>query len=646
MIIKQETGIWAGENCCYACGELQKYAGQMAGLRLVPVPKAEAEIVLSTEPEDLATVREPLQYDGFSIAEEDGKIRICSRYPRGVLFAVYSILEENGCRFVKAAGISERIPKRSSLVITASGVNNPDYEWRGITLNTHSMNEVWGRHTMELVDWAAKNRINCIAVSETPEHDLEGEYRRVAQFVKDIGLIFEYGGHGTQNLLDRKLFEQHPEWFRMKNGKRTRDGNFCASNPESLRRVSDAVIGYLQRNPQGDIFDTIFEDGIEGMWCDCENCSGMTAFQQQTKVVNEIMRRVREEVDRPVRISMALYHETLKNVREIDRVEPGTLALYAPRERCYAHSFGDENCPQNAFYRDYLRDAADVFGMDNVYLFEYYFDFILFTKIKVNLVETLWKDIREYYDAGVRKITSLAFNHYSFWAYDANLHAYARATWNRKEDPKAWLDGYVRELAGKQSERFGAYQQLAQEFARNYFALCGYEGEFSDIRYLSVNDYTPVHLKKIERALEILKEMRAIVEELLPEAVGEFADYLKNERDLLLISEWEAESAYVRIFAKCEQKFNPNPDRADILQKIDAGIRALEKTIALIQNVDIEVKDTQGEGLFINHLCKDHLLGLHYLGNEFGGHYSCRVEKHIDEELKNRYEYKDLFGQE
>ena len=65
------------------------------------------------------------------------------------------------------------------------------------------------------------------------------EYRDLKDYAHSRGLEVEYEVHAMGYLLDRNLFETHPEYFRQNaEGARGSDWNFCVSNENALALVA------------------------------------------------------------------------------------------------------------------------------------------------------------------------------------------------------------------------------------------------------------------------------------------------------------------------------------------------------------------------------------------------------------------------
>lgn len=554
-----------------------------------------------------------LVYDGFAFVKREGSLVIVSRYARGVLFGVYELLYRNGCRFVKAAGVKEKIPRRKSLDLDFEGIENPDYELRNIVISAAPpLDEAWAKETTEIVDWCCKNKINAVFLHENMDNSLTGGNRAVADQVKKRGMILEFGGHNAQNFVPRELFEEKPELFHMKNGRRAKDGNFCVSSPEACDMVVEAVRDFLKKNEGIDILHLWFDDAISDSWCSCEKCRNTPPISQHYAIIEKIAGAIREEFP-DVKIDMLLYHETLDEIDKISRTEDNIVGVYAPRERCYAHSLGDETCENNRKYAEALRQAADSLGKNNIEIFEYYQDCILFSKNKVVIPHVIAQDMRDYHSYGIRQMGSLSFGEYSFWAYDLNFYVYARHMFHISAKVEETIAEYIEALGMPAS--FREYIDKLEEYSQKYFAFCGYNKIYADIRKLPLEcGYYEEHLQKIGEANKVLAEAEALLEKFRREMPGNA--YLKNEADIIKITRMESEGIFLRMTARLLNYKNKGADKGESVRKLEKVKGILYGIIDFYDTIPTEVKGVQGKSLFVEHLCKDQIWTVNELMNQ------------------------------
>jgi hypothetical protein len=211
----------------FAASELQSYLKKITGEELRIIESAnkkagEKAIQLFLEKD------KTLKWDGYEIRTSHNGIGLFSDEPRGLLYAVYTLLEESGCSFFYPGEAEESVPQRTRIVFNPdTTIYNPVLEHRGLApygLQASSIDQ--GR---KFIDWMAKNRLNYILVSEDRPSDCDGPahgsvWKEVqVELLPELqkrGFVIEMSEHCAPVFFPRSLFNDHPDWFAMKNGER------------------------------------------------------------------------------------------------------------------------------------------------------------------------------------------------------------------------------------------------------------------------------------------------------------------------------------------------------------------------------------------------------------------------------------------
>ena len=556
-----------------------------------------------------------LRYDGYTILPaEDGWV-FCSRLPRGVLFAVYDFLRSNGCRFNRAAGVGETVPRRDRLEFSER-VENPDLEFRGLTIGVTEINADWEKQTIEIVDWAAKNRLNMFFLHENVDRTFGSANAAVADAVVKRGMVLEFGGHGIQNYISRDLFDAHPEYFIEKGGKRVQSGNFCISSRETLEIAAEKLLDFLRESKGIEVLHVWFEDTIGGSWCECKNCRDKSPVRQMNEAVSYLADRVKGEFP-GVKLDLLLYHDTLDKIDDVGPVRDNMIIEYAARERCYGHPMDAPDCALNREYLRKLDECVEKYGGRNIEIFEYYMDFILFSKVKTVLAHTIASDLRCYARRGIGRVAPLSFGLYSFWAYDVNLYVYAAHAFHADLDADDTIAAFMRDFG--LPEGYKKYFAQMEKFTSLYFAFCGYEHCYDDIRGLPLCSYFGEHLQKIGEGIAALREAASILGSLRKEAAGNAAEYLSWEAKILDISLSECEGLCLRMQTRWENYRTGGKEKEKLLGDLETVKTGLYQILSKIKEIPPEIKGVQGGTLFERHLCKDQVWTVNELMNrEFG----------------------------
>ena len=202
-------------------------------------------------------------------------------------------------------------------------------------------------------------------------------YRRLLDYAVSSGLKIEYEMHAASFLVDRKLFESHPEYFRMdETGERTRRMNFCFSNPEAMEIAlssAEKLADQLYASEPNYYF--WLDDDQKGSGCQCEKCRAYSFSDQQLLFENALIKRLKR--NRPnAKVSHLAYYQAMRPPKAVIP-ETGIFLEYAPIERDMKKSLRAQNA-----------DAAHIealiafFGKENARVLEYWFDNSYFSSWK------------------------------------------------------------------------------------------------------------------------------------------------------------------------------------------------------------------------------------------------------------------------
>lgn len=166
----------------------------------------------------------------FTLRVTPQRIDIRGQSSDGTLFGVYELLEQLGFRWYMPGEFGRVVPHDQTVTLrTQETTQSPSFGYRAL------------QHIYP-GNWSRRARLNL-------------DYR-------------ETGSHGFPGLPD-ELYKTHPELFSLINGKRVLKQH-CLSNPETLRRVVEAVREELKANPAKQYVGMGPRDG--GGFCECDNC--------------------------------------------------------------------------------------------------------------------------------------------------------------------------------------------------------------------------------------------------------------------------------------------------------------------------------------------------------------------------------------
>ena len=252
---------------------------------------------------------------------------------------------------------------------------------------------------------AATSLMRLVEELKTPK------YRELIDYAYSRGIEIEYEMHACGYLLNRDLFDSHPEYFRVdKDGNRNSDFNLCVSNQNAVKLVAEnaaKLATKLYRNNH--IFYFWLDDGKD-LGCHCPLCSKLSVSEQQLVVLNAMIKEIRKYIP-DAKLAYLAYMDSIaapKNVRAND----GIFLEYAPFAK-YTEK-GENAAELIKREKEMIAPLMQVFGSEPAKVLEYWYDNSLFSAWKKPPKKFVLKeaemraDIAEYKKAGFSAISSFA----------------------------------------------------------------------------------------------------------------------------------------------------------------------------------------------------------------------------------------------
>jgi hypothetical protein len=323
----------------YAAQELQHYLEAITSLKLPIVEDsarpASHEILVG----DSAHLRalhlkldiNKLGPEGFALRTVKNRLIIVGGRPRGTLYGVYTLLEEKlGVRWFTPE--LEVIPHTNRLALAALDETHvPTLEYRA----------VFWTEMMRDTDFAARHRLN-------------SEHYRLAEKHGGPAMVYFPFVHSFDNLIPRELYQEHPEYFPLINGKRVNGYvQRCLSNPEVLKLAIANVRQWIRDHPQANIISVSQNDTRN--WCQCDTCK---SFDDQEgspsasllRFVNAIAENI--EPDFPnIQIDTLAYMYTRKPPKTL-RPRHNVIIRLCSIECCFAHPLATCDSTENRKFRE------------------------------------------------------------------------------------------------------------------------------------------------------------------------------------------------------------------------------------------------------------------------------------------------------
>ncbi|HXU25364.1 MAG TPA: DUF4838 domain-containing protein [Tepidiformaceae bacterium] len=397
--------------------------------------------------------------DSFSANVTPGEILLRGENSRGALNGLYWLLEQLGFAWVEP-GESGICLRSTDPLPNGRSEHQPSFSRRTLILGQDAFTDDW-RSWME---WASRNRLNDLFFHDTPPSRWDRPDRERPTTAEELataggwmferwdtdgpaivaeaakrGMRLQFGGHHLAAMVPRTAFELHPEWFPLRNGVRDARYNLCPTNPGASAELRRNARRFFERFAGADIYHLFGDDIRGGGWCECPGCAALTPSDQALLATN-ILAEALAEVAPGASVAHLAYHDTVPpptNVTPRDNV----VALWAPRERCYAHAIDDPVCEKNALeYWVPYEGVLQAFGSDprRVSVFEYHSDAILFKGLAPTHLRVLPADARAY-APGAHNLQNLMVTSRPWVGPPWNAWWMARCALDAHADPAAQL---------------------------------------------------------------------------------------------------------------------------------------------------------------------------------------------------------------
>ncbi len=232
------------------------------------------------------------------------------------------------------------------------------------------------------------------------------EYRELIDYAVSRGLEIEYEMHAARFLLPEELFDEHPEYFRkMADGQRTKNFNFCVSNPDALEIVAKNSASLAKKLYKSRPVFYFWLDDAKNIHCKCEKCKKFSPSDQQLIAANAMLKEIRKEIPN-AKFAYLAYQDTLE-VPESVKPEDGIFLEYAPIEK-----YKKEADDRIEVERQMLLKQAEFFSWRDSKVLEYWLDNSLFSGWKKPPKpfsadhDTVQKEVAEYADLGFEVIST------------------------------------------------------------------------------------------------------------------------------------------------------------------------------------------------------------------------------------------------
>lgn len=336
-----------------------------------------------------------LRHDGYFIVGNGREVVLHGAGEKGTLYAVYAFLERLGYRLYTPEAMV--VPDVSNLKLPKCRiVSNPAFEYREVPY-------YYPNHSQLYADW----------------HHMHTQADRE-------GLFGMYVHTFAKLLPPARYYDRHPEWYSLNNGRRSRDGQLCLSNPEVLEELCSKLADTMAALPQKRIWSVSPNDNYNA--CECRNCRHLDSVyggQSGTLLwfVNQVARRFPDKI-----ISTLAYQYTRKAPTNDINPDQNVLVMLCPIE-------AGRQAPITQTDPAFRKDMENWSRLtDNLFVWDYVVQFRNFWNPFPNL-HVLQPNLQYFKENGAKMMFEQATgaNNVTSWM-DIRCYMLAKLLWNPDTD--------------------------------------------------------------------------------------------------------------------------------------------------------------------------------------------------------------------
>ncbi|MBM3880783.1 MAG: DUF4838 domain-containing protein [Verrucomicrobia bacterium] len=386
-----------------------------------------------------------LGLEGIVLKEKGRRLLLAGGRPRGTLYAVAHFLQaECGVRWWTPW--ATHIPERPTLRVRALDLRyQPVFEAR---------DPFW--YPAFDATWAVRNFSNS----------------QSARIPDELGGCIRYKGfvHTFNPLVPpQEHFDKHPEWYSLREGKRTPDhSQLCLTNPQLRDFVVERVRQWLRESPEARIV-SVSQNDWHGA-CECEPCKAFDEAEgsragTMLDFVNYVAEKIATEFPL-VAVDTLAYQYTRKPPKTV-RPRPNVIVRLCSIECNFREPL---EAPANVKFADDIRGWAQI--CKRLYIWDYTTDFAHYVQPHPNWF-VLGPNVRFFARHNVKGLFEQGA-YQSFGSEFSELRAWvlAQLLWDPTKDDRALIDEFLGGYYGPAAPHLRQYLELMHQASAGWNLTC------------------------------------------------------------------------------------------------------------------------------------------------------------------------------
>lgn len=384
--------------------------------------------------------------ESFRYFNIDSDIYIYGGKLRGTMYGVMSFLEnEFGCRWYTPV-VKIIPPKKDYVFYSFDHIESPGIKVRN-DFYYLAFDPVW----------AARNKMNGRHSFGTPVKVQPGgveSYWRVHTFYYFMP--------------PEEFFDNHPEYYSLKNGKRIANhdeswserGQLCLSNPAVLRIVTERVMKQMREDPKHMIYSVSQNDWLNP--CQCDKCQAIVNSYggEESGIIIWFVNKVAEAVEKefPDKYIGTLAYQYARSAPKGIKPRNNVVIRLCPIEACVAHPL--ETCPNNESFMTDLKNWSAI--SPQLFIWDYVVNFSRYIMPYPNF-KVLQPNIKTFQkNKAIGIMEQGAYQNHGGEFSELKSYLIAKLLWNPDCDVDAVIDDFMAGYYGRSGKFIREYLDLLQ----------------------------------------------------------------------------------------------------------------------------------------------------------------------------------------
>ena len=450
----------------FAAAQLQQYLSQISGCRFKVTTRSQTKQTISvglrsklTEQDRRLLPPSKEGYDGYAIAivEKPERIIIAGDNESGTIYGVYDFLEHVGCRWfypTQDANDPEVIPKTNTLTIPVRSWSVASPIRYRICNGSSWFFQMDYAEAIKQVDWAMKNRYNAVgwqSATTTDKKSLEQQYRELesagvlAELIKR-GMFIHGPAHSFDHFLrSDDYFDQHPDWFGVRDGKRSPQSfagaQFCWSNADARKQFVKNAEAFITNAPLIHIFCTIPFDG--GKACDCEKCKKAGSSNLLMILLGELIEQLKTSRPDVLVETVGGYGAVDSPPTDLTVIHPNQRIVWAHWGRHHGQGYDDSNYGKRDNLEGWRKAAKG-----GLTICQYYTDNFAEPWVMGPFTTAMQSDRRYFLSNHIDALYMLMYPRGYWWNHSLNGYIGGRCFYDPTINPSAEIRDYAMHYFG------------------------------------------------------------------------------------------------------------------------------------------------------------------------------------------------------